>query len=80
MGYNIYYMYDDATGEGYIGQNKDAQDDKRIVDHYNAYLAGGSELEKDGGARLIRDMGGPSSRLRYKYFREEEDYGIPKEI
>ena len=27
MSYNIYYMYDDATGEGYIGQNKDAQDD-----------------------------------------------------
>ena len=81
MGYNIYYMYDVMSGMGYIGQNKDDDDEKRILDHVSCYISN-KDIEKDGAARLIKDMGGLSSSLRYKYFFPNTNgrYGIPLEV
>lgn len=81
MGYNIYYMYDVMSGMGYIGQNKDDDDEKRILDHVSCYISN-KGIEKDGAARLIKDMGGLSSSLRYKYFFPNTNgrYGIPLEV
>ena len=81
MGYNIYYMYDATSGMGYIGQNKDDDNEKRILDHVSYYIKN-KGIEKDGAARLIRDMGGLSSSLRYKYFFSNTNgrYGIPLEV
>lgn len=81
MGYNIYYMYDVMSGMGYIGQNKDNDDEKRILDHVSCYISN-KGIEKDGAARLIKDMGGLSSSLRYKYFFPNTNgrYGIPLEV
>lgn len=81
MGYNIYYMYDVMSGMGYIGQNKDDDDEKRILDHVSCYISN-KGIEKDGAARLINDMGGLSSSLRYKYFFPNTNgrYGIPLEV
>ena len=81
MGYNIYYMYDVTSGMGYIGQNKDDDNEKRILDHVTCYVSN-KGIEKDGAARLIRDMGGLSSSLRYKYFFPNTNgrYGIPLEV
>ena len=82
MSYNIYYMYDIAKGTGYIGQNTDANDDKRIVDHYKASIkpktkkVNGKEKEVyDGGAALIKDAARLSD-IRYKFFNDA-GYGIP---
>lgn len=83
MAYNIYYMYDANTQEGYIGQNKDDRNDKRILDHVECYLSGKeANIAKDGAARLIDDMGGLSSSLRYKFFFKETNgrYGIPIDV
>lgn len=77
MGYCIYYMYDALSGQGYIGQNTNDADDKRILDHVDKYQDGDMS---DGAARLIRDMGGLSSALRYKFFYPTDGYGIPTEI
>ena len=82
MGCNIYYMYVFMSGMGYIGQNKDDDDDeKRILDHVSCYISK-KGIEKDGAARLIKDMGGLSSSLRYKYFFPNTNgrYGIPLEV
>lgn len=80
MGKNIYYMYDLTTGYGYIGQNTDDQDDKRILDHYSNYLKmqEGKPVKYDGGAVLIQESKSLSN-IRYKIFKDAT-YGIPKDV
>lgn len=81
MGYNIYYMFNVINQEGYIGQNKDTDNEKRILDHVDCFVKG-TDIESDGAARLIRDMGGISSSLRHKFFFSNTNgrYGIPLEV
>jgi hypothetical protein len=81
MGYNIYYMYDIETGKGYIGQNTDQDDDKRILDHYSAALKPKKNKKGDeaydGGAEVIKNA--KLSNVRYKFFNDSL-YGISKSV
>lgn len=82
MSYNIYYMYDITTGLGYIGQNTDDNDDKRILDHYESALKPkknkkGKDLY-DGGAEVINHASNLSN-VRYKFFKDST-YGISENV
>ena len=76
--YYIYYMYRIDTGEGYIGQNKQLDAVNRILEHHADFLK--NPNAKDGGVSFFRDLNSDYSLMRYKFFSQESNYGIPMKV
>lgn len=76
--YYIYYMYRIDTGEGYIGQNKQLDAVNRILEHHADFLK--NPNAKDGGVSFFRDLNSDYSLMRYKFFSQKSNYGIPMKV